>query len=146
MSKVSEIKINIDKQLNELYNAVKEYIKERMGEKGYIDTQDESIDTMYFYAYTDTIGGEMVEGIIKGIRVSGENIQIIGTENFVGCKIDFSDEDFKKATELTDNDEYASQNGDWENCWQDIECNDIIFYTQTLMSIADSIEQYGNEE
>ena len=78
--------------------------------------------------------------------MSGENIQILGTENFVGVNISFDDEDFKEAIEKTDNDEYASQNGDWENCWQDIECNDIIFYTQTLMSIADSIEQYGRTE
>lgn len=146
MEKVSEIKEILDKNLYELQEAVKDFVRKNMGEKGYMNTQSKSLDRIYFYAYTDTIGGDMIEGIVKGVRVSGENIQIIGTENFVGSNIEYSDEDFQEAIEKTDSDEYASLNGDWENCWQDIENNDIVFYAQTLMSIADSIEQYGECE
>lgn len=144
MGKVSEIRAMVDEQLNNLHEAVKEYIKNHMGEKGYIDTQKGcSQGRMYFYSYTDTIGGDMIEGLIKGVRVCGENIQIIGTQNFVSTNIEYSDIDFQVAINNNNSDENASINGDWENCWQDIEEHDAIFYAPTLLSIADTIENYG---
>lgn len=144
MSNISKIRTTIDEQIGQLHEAVKEYVKSHMGEKGYIDTQKGcSQGRMYFYSYTDTIGGDMIEGLIKGVRVCGENIQIIGTQNFVSTDIEYSDSDFQEAINKNDADEYASLNGDWENYWQDIEAHDAIFYAPTLLSIADTIENYG---
>lgn len=144
MSKINRISFTIDKQIEQLNKAVKEYVKSHMGEKGYIDTQKGcSQGRMYFYSYTGTIGGDMIEGLVKGVRVSGENIQIIGTQNFVSTNIEYSDSDFQEATNINNSVEYASINGDWENCWQDIEGHDFILYAPTLMSIADTIENYG---
>jgi hypothetical protein len=95
MSKINRISFIIDKQIEQLNKAVKEYVKTHMGEKGYIDTQKGcSQGRMYFYSYTGTIGGDMIEGLVKGVRVYGENIQIIGTQNFVSTNIEYSDSDF----------------------------------------------------
>lgn len=144
MSEINRIRTTIDEQIGQLHEAVKEYVINHMGERGYIDTQKGcSQGSMYFYSYTDTIGGDMIEGLVKGVRVSGKNIQIIGTQNFVSTNIEYSDSDFQEAIDINNSDEYASINGDWENCWNDIEEHDFILYAPTLMSIADTIENYG---
>lgn len=144
MSKISRIRTTIDEQIEQLYEAVKEYVRSHMGEKGYIDTQKGcSQERMYFYSYTSTFGGNMIEGLVKGVRVCGENIQIIGTVNFAYSNIEYSDSDFQEAINKNNADEYASINGDWEDYWQDIKVHDYIFYAPTLLSIADTIENYG---
>lgn len=145
MRKIKTIRTDIANKLDELYYSVQEYILQHQKEKGYIDLQDAGCDKMYYYEYED---GNLVEGVIKGIRVKDGDIQIIGTQ-IQHPNIVYTEESFARASELYDNQENGGNFGedefDWENiedCWQGISCSASIIFRYTLLSIADSIEQY----
>lgn len=145
MKSISKLNAELGKTLTQLYYSVLDYIEKNQKEKGYINAQNGENDTMYFYAYNDYNFGEengLVEGRICAIRVKGGNIQILGT---IHNNLVFTEKDIKNATILTDNKENNPNltiNGEWEDNWQDIYGGDTIIYAQTLMSIAESIEQY----
>lgn len=150
MKSISKLNAELGNTFTQLYYSVLDYIEKHQKEKGYINAQNGENDTMYFYAYNDYNFGEengLVEGRICAIRVKGGNIQILGT---IHNNLVFTEKDIKNATILTDNidnangeyNPYLSINGEWEDYWQDIYGGDTIIYVQTLMSIAESIEQY----
>lgn len=148
--KISKLNEQISKTLLQLHYSVMDYIEQHQKEKGYINTQNGENDTMYFYAYNGYEFGaenELVEGRICAIRVHGGSIQILGT---IHNNLVFTENDIENATKLTDNidiangnyNPYITTNGEWEDNWQDIDGGDTIIYVQTLLSIAESIEQY----
>ena len=145
MKSISKLNAELGNTLTQLYYSVLDYIEKHQKEKGYINAQNGENDTMYFYAYNDYKFGaenELVEGRICAIRVKGGGIQILGT---IHNNLVFTEKDIKNATILTDNEESNPRitiNGEWENNWQDIYGGDTIIYAQTLISIAESIEQY----
>lgn len=136
-----EYHINIP-DLEPMYQQVLSFVKEKQGEKDYIDTQRKDCDKMYFYAYAEdyTISPEMYEGLIVGIRVNNDMVEILGTTNYINTRLRFEDKDFKEASNNY-NKNYLFTD-DWELCWQPIRGNDIIHFIPTLFSIAESIEQY----
>jgi hypothetical protein len=150
MKSISKLNEELGNTFSQLHYAVIDYIEKHQKEKGYINTQNGENDTMYFYAYNDYNFGEengLVEGRVCAIRVKGGGIQILGT---IHNNLVFTENDIENATKLTDNidnangeyNPYLSINGEWETYWQDIYGGDTIIYAQTLMSIAESIEQY----
>lgn len=150
MKSISKLNEQLGKTLLQLHYSVMDYIEQHQKEKGYINTQNGDNDTMYFYAYNDyEVGGEnaLVEGRICAIRVKGGDIQILGT---IHNNLVFTENDIENATKLTDNinnangevNSYLTISGEWETYWQDIYGGDTMIYAQTLMSIAESIEQY----
>ena len=147
MSNIRKINAQLSKTLSKLHYSIVEYIEKQQKENGYINTQNGEDNAMYFYTYDDIEGNMLYEGRICAIRVKGGNIQILGT---VCDSIHFTNDDIDEATRLTDNidntngedNPYLTINGECETYWQDIYGNDTIIYTQTLLSIAMSIEQY----
>lgn len=149
MKRISTLNKNLSKTLNEMYYAVQNYILKHQGEKGYIDAQSGNEDTMHFYAHDneDITETKLVEGRICAIRVKEGNIQILGT---IFNNIVFTEDDIKNITNITDNidnangeyNPYLQVSGEWEEFWQNVHGNDTILYVQTIISIAESIEQY----
>lgn len=150
MKSISKLNAELGNTFTQLYYSVLDYIEKHQKEKGYINAQNGENDKMYFYAYNDYKFGEengLVEGRICAIRVKGGGIQILGT---IHNNLVFAENDIENATKLTDNidnangehNPYLSINGEWETYWQDIYGGDTIIYAQTLISIAESIEQY----
>ena len=150
MTKIQKLNEQLGKTLSQLHYAVIDYVEKQQGEKGYINTQISGNDKMYFYAYNDyefCAESTLSEGRICAIRVKGGNVQILGT---IHNNLVFTENDIENATKLTDNidnangeyNPYLSINGEWESYWQDIYGGDTIIYAQTILSIAESIEQY----
>jgi hypothetical protein len=117
-------KINIY-DFTPLYNEVKSYIKEKQGEKGFINTQDERFDTIYAVVYLDDY--TMYDAHVKAVRVANEQIEIIYEIDSYSLRVKWSDEDLKNAN----NEE-----------WEVINNDEVIYYIPTLLSIANYIEEY----
>lgn len=128
--------------IDELYTSVLEKIKQIQGDKGYIDTQNDKYDTIYFYGYEDIMNYQVIEGIIVGIRAVEDRIEILGYNASPYCKITFNEDSFKKASLNHDND----FDDDWASCWQPISGNEIILFIPTLFMIAEVIEEYDTKE
>ncbi len=97
-------------------------IKHQEG-KGYIDTQDSDNDTIYAFVY-DEISGQGTEVLVNGVRHDGDGIEIVYEHISRTIDIEYSDEDFKN-----------------DDNWVPISWSDV-YYRETLMNIAESIEQY----
>ena len=112
---------------DELYNATYEYIKEHQGEKGYIDTQDEACDNISAYVYDECMGCA-VEMRVHGVRanIESEDIEIVYEPIMRTYRIEYSDEDFKSE----------------EAEWKTIRWGDIVYYSPTLLDIAENIHEY----
>lgn len=123
------------------YKEAAEIIGKAQGKKGYIDTQAEGKDKMYFSAYSGDYETATCEGMITGIRVRNDDIEIVGTTNFYGSvRVFFDEASFDKAARNYENDKIDECN--WEDCWQPIRYSEVIHFIPTLFSIIESIEQY----
>lgn len=109
-----------------LYNEVKAYIKDKQGEKGYINTQDNNADNIYAVVYSDDY--TMYDAHVKAVRVANDQIEIIYEIDYYGGRIEWKDEDIKNAS---------------EDDWEDIYFSDVIHYIPTLISIAEAIDLYA---
>ena len=107
-----------------LYNKVCEFVKENQGEKGYIDTQDNTLDTIWGFEY-DEFMNCAVEVRVHGIKCDPEtNELLIVTEKASNTyRIIYTETDFKEA-------EWQSMKGSY------------VYYANTLLSIAECIEEY----
>ncbi len=110
--------------LDGLYKKTVDFVGEHQGEDGYIDTQDDGMDTIYSIEYYDT-DFHAHEMRVHGVRVRNGELQILSDTDTTGLtKIEYEREDF-----MTDND------------WQSVRYSNID-YVATLFSIAESIDQY----
>lgn len=144
-NEIAKISVKIDKLVTELYGALCEKVLEIQGGKeGYVETQDDDKDTIYFYCYADIVGWDMCEGTVRGIRTvkngTSMDLQIVGTVN--DC-VRFDEESFQIAGE-NNNKGFSQFDGDFENSWQTIRGNDRIHFIPTLLAIAEVIDQYDN--
>lgn len=147
-NEIEKVQSKIYKGIDELYAAVCKRVKEMQeaNRKCYVDTQSDKADTMRFYAYDDLSGKEMHEGTVCGLRVvrngSGLDLQLVGSivnvyfdqESFNDCNRNYGD-----SNEIVD---YNGFDGEWEESWQYVKNHDLILYVPTLLSIAESIDQY----
>ena len=147
-SEIEKAQSKIDRGMKELYTAVCERVKEMQeaNGKGYVDTQSDKADTMYFYCYDYLECKEMHEGRVCGIRTvrngSGLDLQIVGTitnvmfdnESFSDCNANYGD-----GNDYVD---YNGFDGEFEDSWQYIRDHDLIHYGPTLLAIAAVIDQY----
>lgn len=111
--------------LTPMYNAVRDYIKEHQGEKGYISTWEEGFDILWTMIYTG-YDSEYEEQMVYAVRVKNDDIQIVYDTY---------------RTKYTD--EYIASLGDED--WYSIRYDDCIVYLPTIFSIAESIESYVEE-
>ena len=120
--------------LTPMYEAVTAFVKEKQGEKGFIDTQDERCDTIWGYEYTSGPGLEVQETQVKAVRADAAGrLQVVTDFDF----INYSDEDIRNCTETPDPKE------SFPTHWKDVKDGDEILYVQTLFNIAENIEQYA---
>lgn len=117
---------------NPLYNEVVAYVKEHQGEKGYIDCQPSlKGDIIYAVVYDDfTRCG--LEKYVYGVRVvdgdDGLDLECLLVDITFSWRSVYQPEDFK------------SKEADWLS----VRLSDVYFW-HTLLNIAKSIEQYGEE-
>ena len=108
-----------------LYREVLEFVKEHLGEKGYIDTQnlnnfhDDIYTLMYNYDEQSYI-----ELKVYGIRAVDDELHILPEAVTRSFRVVYSDKDFKKSDD-----------------WEGMRDGDIMF-AQTLLNIAETIEEY----
>lgn len=107
-----------------LYNKVCEFVKEKQGEKGYIDTQDDTLDTIWGFEYDEFMQCG-VEVRVHGVKCDPEtNDLFVVTEKASNTyNLIYTDTDFKEAE------------------WQSVKYSDI-YYAHTLLCIAECIEEY----
>ena len=110
------------KYINILVDKVRDFVKEN---GGFISTTNDELDTIYGYV-VDWDTDEVSEIRILAVRVNNNVLQVVGTI----YKTDRYDEPFTK--DYFDEDEWYSV-GD---------CGDSILTAQTILSIAESIDQY----
>lgn len=112
---------NALKSINALVEDVKEFVK---ANGGIIDTQDEGCDTLYSYV-VDWGNDEVVECKVLGVKVVDDTLLILpayGSAYFWG-NVDIAN--------VEDSEWYVV--GD---------CGDSILTSQTILSIAECIEEY----
>lgn len=93
---------------------------------GLIHTQDKSCDTIYSIEYR--YDAKIVESTVMGIRVKDHDLQIFTENNFNSCRIVVSEDDLK--------------NPEFEDNWVSLKDSCQVIYVQTLLNIAEFIEQY----
>ncbi len=113
---------DVSKGINILVNKVRDFVNEN---GGFISTTNSQWDTMYAYIVDWDLDIVTEERIIA-VRVKDDLLQIIATP----YKNDVYDEDMRE-----------------ENCyeedWHTIgTCGDSVLTAQTILSIAESIDQY----
>lgn len=102
--------------------ALTQFVKINQGEKGYIKTENEQNDAIWvlLWQYYDNIYEEQQ---IKAIRVKEGSLQIL----YDPFSVHYSDDDIANAP---------------ENDWRTVIYDDYILSSQTLLNIAESIEDY----
>ena len=114
---------------NPLFNRVCNYVKKNQGDKGYIDTQDESFDTIYTVVY-DEEEGRAIEKRVHGVRWNPEtkDLEIVFDEIYRTCVITYTEDDFKDSKNW------------WSVRWSD------VYFVHTLINIAECIDEYVEPE
>lgn len=112
--------------LTPVYNYLVEFIRKYQGEKGYIDLQDERVDTIWAMIWEDDYYYQELQ--VKAVRVVGkDDIEVI-------CdlpNINWSEDDLKTA--------------DIEE-WHSLRYDDYLVYLNTVYSLASNIAQYVQEK
>lgn len=112
-----------------LYDEVVAYVREHQGEKGYIDTQDPTLDTIYTFNIDEL--GDAYECKVHGVRVKdygpdeGEDLEVITEPLMRTYVVEYGDEDFRTSEE-----------------WESVRWSELP-YINTLLAIAESIEEYA---
>ena len=110
---------------DELFNKTRDFILEHQGEKGYIDTSENSADWIYGIGYDSELALE-VEQTVYGVRVKDNDIEVL-------------------MLPLKDNDgyNYYCENPAFEdnNCWDSVRWSEVYF-VPTLIAIAENIWEY----
>lgn len=114
-----------------LFDEVVAYVREHQGEKGYIDTQDNTLDLIYTFNFDED--GNAYEAKVHGVRVmdygdEGYDLEVITEPIMRTYETVYSDEDFRTSEE-----------------WESVRWSEMPFI-HTLLSIAESIEEYGEED
>lgn len=128
LSRFLEIKREIDDVLRCL---LKDIIKAIENKGGFINTQnnENSFDTMYAYItyYLCSAPNEIEEVKIIAMRVKDNHLELATCATNTSVNVILKEEDF--------------DDDDWYTCGLP---GDQIFFAQTILSIAESIDQYLN--
>lgn len=116
-----------------LYERVRAFVKEHQGEKGYIDTQDDSHDTIYTFVYLEE-EFQAAEMKVHGVRVNPDTdeLEIIYDSDVNGLctPIEYTEDDFRSPT------------ADWHPVKDDEE----VYYIPTLFNLAEFLEEYTGDK
>lgn len=113
--------------LEPMYQAVCQYVKDNQGEKGYIDCQPSlGWDVIYGMMYDDDFGGG-TEQYIYAVRYKDNDLQALLLPISRGWRTIYQPEDFTS--------EEAEEN------WFSVKWSDV-YYVPTIFNIAEFIEEY----
>lgn len=130
---------------DELYEKTCEFVREKQGEKGFIDTQDLDghCDTIYAFFFDE--GEERgVEMEVIGVKEENDElfVKLIPVSSYT--KIVFDDEDLKFFNLLASLNIVPAidlKTDDSESGWFNIRYSNV-YYASTLLRIAESIHEY----
>lgn len=111
-----------------LYEEVMAFVKEHQGEKGYIDTQDPTLDPIY--TFNINAFGDAYECKVHGVRVKdygpdeGEDLEVITEPCMRTYFVTYGDDDFRNSEE-----------------WESVHWSEMP-YIHTLLNIAENIDEY----
>lgn len=108
--------------LSPMYEAVRDFVKENQGDKGFICTEDNRCDTIWAYVYDDTLTS-IHEFQIKAVRVKDNRLEVL----YDISQIYYEDEMVRIQS---------------EDEWYDVQCADLILYVPTIFNIAECIQEY----
>lgn len=128
--KPSELAMEISEKLQKLYDATYQYVREHQGERGYIDTQDESNDCIYAM-HCNNRDGTFCEYKVRAVRCNEETrlLQIVCED--ISFRGNYQPDDF----ELTEEDISHAE-------WLDLDSWGEVLWPEIVWSIASSIEEY----
>lgn len=111
--------------LDDLYKATCEFVKNHQGEKGYIDTQDPELDTIYAIEWDEEMG-HGVETKVHGVCYKEEyDALLIVTEPIMRTyQIEYTPDSFGEDAD-----------------WMSVRYSDV-YYIPTLFNIAENIHEY----
>lgn len=108
--------------LSPMYEAVRDFIRENQGDKGFICTEDNRCDTIWTYVYNDTLTS-IYEYQVKAVRVKNNRLEVL----YDLSQIFYEDEMVKIQS---------------EDEWYDVQYADLILYVPTIFNIAECIQEY----
>ena len=127
--------------LDPMYEAVLKFVKEKQGEKGYIDCQPyqkNAGDIIYTYEFMD-FSGCYEERMVYGIRVvnngEGDDLEICFEPYMRTCRVIYEDKTFKG--------EWTGEDADANAEWYSVKWSDAVLYIPTIFNIAEAIEEYA---
>ena len=109
--------------LNPMYEAIKAFVKDHQGHKGFINTDDPNGDAMYSLEYSQE-ENRVNEYHIKGIRVNRHNCLEVITDLY---NVRYSDDDIHRC-------------GDSE--WLNVRHSDEVYFVPTIFNIAEALAKY----
>lgn len=113
--------------LTPMYEALRDFIKEHQGDKGYILT-DNGHDTIWSFIY-DESEHKTVEVEVKAVRVDKHGCIKVIVDDF-NTKYD------DKSVSMADKADTIY------GAWLDLQYDDNLYYIHTVFSIAESIQEY----
>lgn len=108
--------------LTPMYEAVRDFVKENQGDKGFICTDDEKCDTIWTIVYSDMYATSF-EYEVKAVRVKNEDLEII--YDYPG--IIYEDEEIRNRD---------------EDDWSSVQYDDFVYYIPTIFNLAENIQEY----
>lgn len=117
-----------------LFEEVVAYVRKHQGEKGYIDTQDGTKDTIYTFNFDEL--GDAYEAKVHGVRVvnykDGYDLEVVTEPIMRTYQVVYDEETFQGRCESE-----PEANAEWESVrWSEMP------YVHTLLQIAENIEEY----
>jgi len=108
--------------LTPMYEAVRDFVKEHQGDKGFICTDDNRCDTIWCIVYSE-ISGTAYEYEVKAVRVKHNTLQVVyDTPGIIydgDAVMRMSDEE-----------------------WYDVQFDDNVYFIPTIFNIAENIQEY----
>ncbi len=114
--------------LTPMYEALKDFIKEHQGDKGYILTDNDALDPIWSFVY-DESEHKAVEVEVKAVQVDKHGCIKVIVDDF-NTKYD------DKSVSMADKADTIY------GAWLDLQYDDNLFYIHTVFSIAESIQEY----
>lgn len=111
-----------------MYKAVCQFVKDNQGEKGYIDCQPSiGWDIIYGMMYDDSYGAG-TEQFVYAVRYKDNDLEVLLEPVTHTWRLTYSPEDFNSK--------------DAEDKWYSVKWSDV-YYVPTIFNIAEFIEEYA---
>lgn len=118
--------------LTPMYEAVRDYIKDHQGKKGFILTDNSENDTIWAICY-DEARNSAWEPEVKAVRVNKYGVLQAVIDN---SSVLYDEDRVAKIPEETQ---------DVRGFWLDVQYDDYLYFVPTIFNIAENIEEYVDD-